>query len=197
MLDFRLAPTESEAAWTRFLTSLWSRGLHEERLGLIATDGGSGLCKALDVVFPLTPHQRCWAHMMRNVVAACPKRWADEVGEAARAIYKAPSRRAAIDAFKRFKQRWGRRVPKAVAKIERALDELLVFFACEPDVRRAVRSTNAIERLFVELRRRLRPMGCLPNAGTARRMSLAICCTYNARGHRVKPDKQAQLAQAA
>jgi len=197
VIDFRLAPTESEAAWTRFLTSLWSRGLHEERIGLIATDGGSGLCKALDVVFPLTPHQRCWAHMMRNVVAACPKKLAGQVGQAARQIYKAPSRRAAIDKFKDFKRRYGPVVPKAVAKIERALDQLLVFFDCEPDVRRAVRSTNAIERLFVELRRRLRPMGCLPNAGTARRMSLAICCTYNARGHRVKPDKQAQLAQAA
>jgi putative transposase len=197
VIDFRLAQSESEAAWTRFLTSLWSRGLADERVGLICTDGGSGLGKALEAVFPLTAHQRCWAHMMRNVVGACPKRLADEVGEAARAIYKAPSRRAAIDAFKRFKRRWGRRVPKAVAKIERALDELLAFFGCEPGLRLAVRTTNAIERIFVELRRRLRPMGCLPNAGTAQRMSLAVCCTYNARAHRVKPDNQTQLAQAA
>ncbi len=197
VIDFRLAPSESEAAWTRFLTSLWSRGLHEEQIGLIATDGGSGLRKALDVVFPLTPHQRCWAHMMRNVVGACPKRLAPQVGEAARAIYKAPSRRAAIDKFKDFKRRYGRLVPKAVAKIEGALDELLAFFGCDPGLWRALRTTNGIERVFVELRRRLRPIGCLPNAGTAGRLSLAVCCAYNARAHHVKPDKHTQLAQAA
>jgi len=180
VIDFRLAPSESEAAWTRFLTSLWSRGLHEERIGLIATDGGGGLRKALAIVFPFTPHQRCWAHMMRNVVGACPKKLAVEVGEAARAIYKAPSRRAAIAKFKDLKRRYGRVVPKAVAKIEGAL-----------------RTTNGIERVFVELRRRLRPIGCLPNAGTAGRLSLAVCCAYNGRGHRVKPDKETQLAQAA
>jgi putative transposase len=197
VIDFRLAQSESEAAWTHFLTSLWSRGLVEEHVGLICTDGGRGLGKALEVVYPLTAHQRCWAHMMRNVVAACPKRLADQVADGARAIYNAPTRRAALDAFKRFRRRWARRVPKAVAKIERALDELLAFFGSDRLLWRALRTTNAIERLFVELRRRLRPMGCLPNAATAQRMSLAVCCTYNARAHRVRPDTQTQLARAA
>jgi putative transposase len=197
VIDFRLAPSESEAAWTGFLTSLWSRGLVAEHVGLICTDGGRGLGKALEQVYPLTAHQRCWAHMMRNVVGACPKALGAQVRQAARAIYKAGSRRAALEAFQRLKGRWARRVPKAVAKIERALDELLAFLGAEPGLRRALRTTNAIERLFVELRRRLRPMGCLPNGATALRMSLAVCCTYNGRAHRVKPDRQSHLAQAA
>ncbi len=87
--------------------------------------------------------------------------------------------------------------PRPVNRHEAALDELVAFFGCEPGVRRAVRTTNAIERLFVELRRRLRPIGCLPNAGTARRLSLAVCCAYNGRQHRLKPDTQTHAAQAA
>ena len=134
---------------------------------------------------------------MRNVVGACPKRLADQVAEAARAIYKASSRRAALAAFKRFKHGFEHQVPKAVAKIERILDQLLAFFNCDPSLWRALRTTNAIERVFVELRRRLRPMGCLPNTACAERISYAVCAAYNDRAHHVKPDTQSDLAQAA
>lgn len=197
VIDFRLAPKESEAAWTAFLTSLAMRGLSGERLDLIVTDGAPTLIRAVETVYPLVARQRCWVHMMRNVVGACPKRLATQVAEAARKIYLASSRRAALAHFKALKAQFGSLVPKAVSKIERTLDELLAFLGCEPGVRRAVRTTNAIERLFVELRRRLRPIGCLPNAGTARRLSLAVCSSYNARRHRLKPDTETQVAQAA
>jgi transposase-like protein len=197
VIDFRLASKESEAAWTAFLTLLERRGLSGERLELVVTDGAPGLIRAIETVYPLAARQRCWVHMMRNVVSACPKRLADEVAQAARQIYTASTRREAIAKFKQLKGRYGRLVPKAVAKIEHALDELLAFFACEPGLRRAVRTTNGIERLFVELRRRQRPIGCLPDAAAARRLAFAVFDTYNARRHRVKPHRQTQTALAA
>jgi len=197
VIDFRLAPTESEAAWTAFLTVLERRGLSGERLELVVTDGAPGLIRAIETVYPLAARQRCWVHMMRNVVGACPKRLAGEVAQAARRIYTASTRREAIAEFKQLKGRYGRLVPKAVAKIEHALDELLAFFACEPGLRRAVRTTNAIERLFVELRRRQRPIGCLPDAAAARRLAFAVFDTYNDRRHRVTPHRQTQAALAA
>ncbi|MBN2561067.1 MAG: transposase [Phycisphaerae bacterium] len=135
--------------------------------------------------------------MMRNVVSACPKRLAGQVAEAARQIHLASTRREAIAKFKDLKRRYGRLVPKAVAKIEHALDELLAFLACEPGVRRAFRTTNGIERLFVELRRRQRPIGCLPDAAAARRLAFAVFDTYNARRHRLKPDRQTETVRAA
>jgi putative transposase len=196
-IDFRLAPSESEAAWTQFLTSLWRRGLWGERLELIVTDGARTLHNAIESVWPLVARQRCWAHMMRNVVGACPKRLAPEVADAARKIYQAPTRRAALEAFKALQRRYEPQVPKAVAKIEHALDQLVAFLGCEPGVRRALRTTNAIERLFVELRRRLRPIGCLPNTGTARRLSLAVCSAYNGRRHRLRQPTATETAQAA
>lgn len=197
VVDLRLAPTESEAAWTTLLTSLWQRGLTGERLELVITDGAPGLIRAVETVWPLTPRQRCWAHMMRNVVGACPKRLAPEVAQSARKIYMARSRREAIARFHHFKRRWHRQVPKAVGKIERALDELVAFFGVAPTARRAVRTTNAIERLFVELRRRLRPIGCLPNAASARRLSYAVCAAYNGRRHRLRPNQETITALAA
>jgi len=197
VVDFRLARTESEAAWTHFLTSLYTRGLHGERLELIITDGASGLIRAVETVYPLVARQRCWAHMMRNVVAACPKRLAEPVAQAARKIYLASTRREALAHCTAFKRRFEHRVPTAVRKIERALDELVAFLSCPPSERRAVRTTNAIERLFVELRRRLRPMGCLPNAPCAERIGYAVCATYNARRHRLGPNRQTTTAQAA
>ncbi len=109
----------------------------------------------------------------------------------------ASTRREALAHFAAFKRRFERRVPKAVAKIERALDELVAFFACAPSQRRAGRTTNAIERVFVELRRRLRPMGCLPDGKSAQRIAYAVCCTYNARRHRLRVDQETISAQAA
>lgn len=197
VVDFRLAKSESEAAWTQLLTSLYTRGLRGERLELILTDGGGGLIRAVETVYPLVARQRCWAHMMRNVVAACPKRLTEAVARTARRIYLASTRREALAHFAAFKRRFEHQVPKAVAKIERTLDELVAFFGCPPSERRAVRTTNAIERLFVELRRRVRPMGCLPNPACAERISYAVCVAYNGRRHRLKPDKQTHLAQAA
>jgi transposase-like protein len=197
VIDFRVAPNESEAAWTALLTSLEMRGLTGERLELIVTDGAPGLIRAIETVYPLAARQRCWVHMMRNVVSACPKRLAGEVAEAARQIYLASTRRAAIAKFKALKRRYGCLVPRAVAKIEHALDELLAFFTCEPGVRRAFRTTNGIERLFVELRRRQRPIGCLPDAAAARRLAYVVFDTYNARRHRLRPDKETQTALAA
>jgi putative transposase len=197
VIDFRLARTESEAAWTQLLTSLSMRGLRGERLDLIITDGAQGLIRAVETVYPLVARQRCWAHMMRNVVGACPKRLADQVAKAARKIYLATSRREALASFQTFKRRFEHRVPKAVRKIERVLDELVAFFGCPPTERRAVRTSNAIERLFVELRRRLRPMGCLPTTACAEQISYAVCAAYNGRRHRLKPTRQTDLAQAA
>ena len=68
IIDFRLADSESEATWTKFLDDLYHRGLLGHPLRLIITDGNPGLLAALEVVYPFTPHQRCWFHKMENLV---------------------------------------------------------------------------------------------------------------------------------
>jgi len=68
VIDFSIAPGESQGAWEGFLTDLYKRGLTEEGVELIATDGGKGLLVALPLVYPGIPIQRCWAHKSRNVL---------------------------------------------------------------------------------------------------------------------------------
>lgn len=67
IIDFRVVDTESENKWTGFLQNLQIRGLSDETLSLIVTDGSKALEKAVETVYPLVLRQRCWAHKMRNV----------------------------------------------------------------------------------------------------------------------------------
>ena len=77
LIDFRQAASESEAMWTALLDSLYRRGLSTDRLEMVGTDGGVGLHRALDTVYPFVPRQRCWAYKMRNVAAKLPRKHQD------------------------------------------------------------------------------------------------------------------------
>ena len=67
LIDFRVGPSESEAAWYGFLCSLRHRGLEGENLELVVSDGGTGLIKTLEFLYPDVAHQHCWANKLRNV----------------------------------------------------------------------------------------------------------------------------------
>ena len=125
---------------------------------IIITDGNPGLLAALEVVYPFTPHQRCWFHKMQNVVKKVRKRNQEAVVSGAQRIYEAHSRRAAIAAFWRWAKQWRGREPKAVACIESDLETLLAHFQEPPALRVTLRTINPIERVFREVRRRTRPM---------------------------------------
>jgi transposase-like protein len=180
LLSFRQAPAESAAAWGAFLQDLYGRGLTGETLRLIVTDGSPGLHTALDLVYPYVPRQRCWVHKLRNVAAKLPRRHqAACLGEVAQ-IYGAATERAARRAARVWATRWRPLVPQAVTCLERDLAELLSCFACPPEHRKKVRTTNAIERAFREVRRRVRPMTCFTNPASCDRIVYAVITHLNA-----------------
>jgi transposase-like protein len=100
---------------------------------------------------------------MRNLVEGTRKRDRDEVKEAAQAIYTASSRKQAEMAFRAFKLRWRKEYPTLVKRLEKDLPELLAFFTLPQPLWKKLRTTNVIERCFVEVRRRTRPMVCFVN----------------------------------
>ena len=157
------------------LTDLFRRGLTGKGLDMICVDGGSGLIAALPTVFPGIPVQRCWAHKMRNILDKIKK--ADQPA-AKRALHKlmnADNIAAARTAARRFKDRFEDKYPAAVACLRNDLDELLTCFRYKsPDRRRAVRTTNAIERRFREVRRRTRPMGTFQDKTSMDRILFAV-----------------------
>ncbi len=181
LIDFRIAPTESEAAWYGLLNNLYHRGLEGENLELIVSDGGSGLVKAIEFLYPDVDHQRCWAHKLRNVADKVKKADRRRVVAGARRIYLAPNRKAATRAFKRWSKRWQSTYPRAVRCLEKDLDSLLTVFNYPAQMRVLIRTTNAIERSFKEVRRRTRPIGCFSNVKSCDRIIYAIAAYLNAK----------------
>lgn len=179
LLDFRLAPSESAAHWEAFLRQLADRGLRGVHLKVVVTDGCAGLHAALDVVYPYAPRQHCWAHKLRNVANCLKKCQQEECLKGARTIYQATTRRQAVRAFWLWTRRWRTAAPKAVSCLERDLDSLLAFLSCPVSHHRKVRTTNAIERCFREVRRRTRPMTCFNNDASCERIIYAVFSHLN------------------
>jgi len=174
LLAFLRTQGESQAAWEGFLQDLYRRGLAGKHLLLIVTDGCPGLAAALQTVYPRVPHQRCWVHKMRNILEKVRRRDYDAVRADAQAIYRADGERLARRAFQRLRFRWHRHYPNMVRRLERDLPELLTFFRFPRQLWRKLRTTNVIERCFVEVRRRTRPMVCFVNVESVDRIIYAI-----------------------
>lgn len=181
LLDFRLVPREGHSRWEAFLVSLAARGLVGRQLRLITTDGHRGLHLALEYVYPTVPRQACWVHVLRNVSNRLRVRDRAECLRLARRIYQARSRVAAERALLRWRTAWEPIAPQAVATLLRDWEALLSFFQVPADDWRRVRTTNAIERVFREIRRRTRPMTCFTNTASCDRIIYAIVYALNLR----------------
>lgn len=173
LIDFQLVKAEGEDSWYGFLWGLWSRGLRGQWLEQIGTDGQAGLVKALGRIWSAVRHQRCWAHKLRNLENKL-KAAQRPCLEQAQLIYQAPHRSEAIRRFRAWKARWQAVAPKAVACLEADLEELLAFFDCPPAHWKKLRTTNIIERLFVEVRRRIRTMCAFTTRSSCERILFSV-----------------------
>jgi putative transposase len=156
LLAFVRAKSESQAAWEGLLKDLYRRGLRGQRLQLVITDGCPGLAAAIPAVYPRARQQRCWVHKMRNLCETV--------------------RRADHEAVKRDAQR---KYSPLVKRLEHDLPALLTFFEFPRHLWRKLRTTNAIERCFVEVRRRTRPMVVFVNVESVDRIIYAIFSRFN------------------
>jgi putative transposase len=180
VLDFRMAQGESQAAWEAFLNDLHRRGLTGASLELVGVDGGKGLLAALPLVYPHVPVQRCWAHKSRNIINKCRKADRLEVKRDLHKVMHAAGLVQARSAARRFSAHWGTLYPEAVACLTADLDALLTFLRFDDPVwRKRVRTTNAIERRFVEVRRRTRPMGVFFDTTSIERILYAVFTNEN------------------
>jgi putative transposase len=193
LLAFVRAKSESQAGWEGLLNDLYRRGLRGQRLQLVITDGCPGLAAAIPAVYPRARHQRCWVHKMRNLLEKVRRADHDAVKRDAQNIYLAKNRAAARRAFQRFQFRWRAAYSKMVSRLERDLPELLTFFEFPRHLWRKLRTTNAIERCFVEVRRRTRPMVVFINVASVDRIIYAIFsrCNEDWKTHTLKLFTQA------
>ncbi len=132
------------------------------------------IAAALQTVYPRVLHQRCWVHKMRNILQRVRKRDYEAVKQGAQAIYQAGSLGEAPAAFRKFRWNWSQAYPPMVPQMEKDLPELLPFFHFPRPLWRKLRTTNVIERCFVEVRRRARPMVCFVNLNSVDRIIFSI-----------------------
>ena len=179
LLAFFRARAESQAAWESFLWNLHERGLAGSHLQLVLSDGCAGLAAAIETIYPRARHQRCWVHKMRNLRDGVRRRDQAQVKRDAQRIYLARNVAQARRAFRRFRFHWQAQYSGLVRRLERDLPELLTFFDFPQPLWRKLRTTNAIERCFVEVRRRTRPMVLFTNIQSVERILYAIFYRFN------------------
>ena len=152
VLAFRACAQEDKDGWSCLLQDLRSRGVAE--IDLLVTDGHDGLLAAVSALFPATLRQRCLVHKQRNVMSAIPKREYQEVVTDLTGIWKQETREQALLNLAAFKAKYQKRYPEAVRSLSEDAEHLLTFYAFPAVMHRYIRSTNAIESLFSNVRQR-------------------------------------------
>ena len=188
IIDFRIAHAESQAAWEVFLSDLYRRGLRGEGLELVATDGGKGLLAALPFVYPQVPLQRCWAHKVRNILDRVRKADREGMRKDLHRISHAKGIRPAQSALRDFCSKWTAGYPDAVKSLKENEEELLAFFQIKDSTLwPKIRTTNAIERRFREVKRRTRPMGVFSDKTSMERILYAVFAYENLKEKNLDP----------
>jgi len=165
--------SEAEVHWRQFLESLQNRGLHG--LKAIVSDDHAGLKAAIAARFSGLLWQRCQFHLQRNAMALVPKLdQRHEVARDLRAIFNSMDRTEADSRLKAIAQKWEKLAPKLSAWMETNVPEALTVFALPETHRRRLRTTNALERLNEEIRRRTRVALIFPNAAALERLVTAL-----------------------
>jgi putative transposase len=161
VLDLRLAGGESEQAWLDAMRSLAARNLGVPRLAVI--DGNPGLAAALRMQWPQLALQRCTNHKLWNLLAKTPAHLREELAEDYRRMIYAASREAVEQARVGFLRKWKLRCKAVSSSFEEVGDELFTFTAFPISQWKALRTTNALERINEEFRRRTKTQASLPN----------------------------------
>jgi transposase-like protein len=152
ILALRACAEESKDGWSCLLQDLRNRGVRE--LDLILTDGHDGLLAAVASLFPATSRQRCLVHKQRNVMNAIPHRERKEVEAELQGIWKQEKKEDAVLNLAAFKAKYQKRYPEAIRSLSEDEDHLLTFYDFPPVMHRYIRSTNAIESFFSNVRQR-------------------------------------------
>ena len=173
VLGVSISLSEQEVHWRVFLESLVKRGLRG--VELIISDDHSGLKAARQAVFGGIPWQRCQFHLQQNAQAYVPrKEMQKEVAEDIRSIFNAPSRARAEEYLKATVQKYEKTASKLAGWLEKNIPEGLTVFTFPTTHQRRIRTTNGLERLNREIRRRTRVVSIFPNEKSALRLISAI-----------------------
>jgi transposase-like protein len=161
VVDMRLVGDESTAAWRDVVQQLQRRHVGTPALAII--DGHAGLATALREAWPALAIQRCTAHKLRNLTAKAPVRQREEVAEDYRRVLYADTAALVQQRRAAFVKKWRLQCPAVAQSFEEAGDELFTFLRFPRSQWKALRTTNALERINEEFRRRTKTQASLPS----------------------------------
>jgi len=158
VLGLQFGDKESASNWREFFKDLKRRGVNAKGVTLGIMDGLPGLERVFKEEFPKAKVQRCQLHVARNVLAKVPRKLKKTIADEVRSIFYASTRKKALEFFSRFKARWENELPSAVKCLETSLAACLTYLSFPEPEWICLRTTNVIERVNKEFKRRTKPM---------------------------------------
>lgn len=172
VLGVDVGPSEERAFWSAFLRSLVKRGLHGIRL--VISDAHEGLKQAISTVLTGATWQRCRVHFMRNLLATVPQGAREAVAAIVRTIFAQPDHASALTQLHKVAAGLQKRFPKAAERLEEAAEDVLAYRHLPSEHHRQLHSTNPLERLNKEIKRRSNVVGIFPNPAALLRLVGAV-----------------------
>ena len=172
IIGFQLANSESESSWGGFFSSLKDRGLKDVRL--VTSDDHKGLVNAVRRHFQGASWQRCQTHFSRNMLDYTPKALQPEIKEELRQLYEAVDLESARKIRDQIIEKYEAKASKAIDLLDQAFDDITAVLALPLRYRKRLRTTNSVERLNQEIRRRERVIRIFPNAASVIRLMGAL-----------------------
>jgi len=172
VLGLDVGPSEDRAFWTAFLRSLVKRGLRGVRL--VVSDAHEGLKQAIATVLTGTTWQRCRVHFMRNLLATVPQGTREAIAAVVRTIFAQPDHASALVQLRKVAEALRPRFPRTATLLEDAAEDILAYRHVPIEHQRQLHSTNPLERLNKEIKRRANVVGIFPNPAAVLRLIGAI-----------------------
>jgi putative transposase len=183
VIDLRIAGEESSAAWGEVIRALVKRRIGVPELAVI--DGSPGLAQALQEQWKQIKIQRCTNHKLRNLQAKAPARLREELTEDYRRMIYAASVDEVAKQREKFQKKWRLKCAAVITSLEEAGEELFTFTHFPPSQWKALRTTNAIERINEEFRRRTKTQASLPNEDAVVLLLFGLLCSGQIRLRRM------------
>jgi len=174
ILGFKVANQESKETWNEFFKSLKARGLQSPKL--IISDAHEGLRSAIMTNFLNTSWQRCTVHFLRNIISKMPKKGTKEAREHLKEIFKAPTERISRMLKDEFIEKYvsNQKFIKAINTLDEGYEDAIQFYQEDKDTHVHIRTTNVLERLNSEVRKRESVIRIFPNVNSAFRLIGAV-----------------------
>jgi len=158
VLGLQAGDKESASNWRELFKDIKKRGLDGSHVTLGIMGGLPGFERVFKEEFPRAKVQRCQVHVARNILAKSPKKLRISIADEVRSIFYASSKAKALSFFKAFKSRWEKELPSAVKCLESSLDSCPTYLQFPEEEWVCLRTTNVIERINKEFKRRTKPM---------------------------------------